>query len=377
VNDLFDLALKNILRTRTRTTLTVFGILIGITAIVALGSISEGINAMINEELEFLGGTITVTSKGASGFMFGLQGSRITQEEVDELKNFAGVKEVVPMSFVTGKIVPMKGPEYFIVGIDPENQDFFVGKGVDLDSGRELESEDEFSVLLGYKYAEKYDLEVGDFIRLKDEDFEVVGILEELKTEDDNAIVMPLDTMMSTFDLEDYSVLFIVPEDVGKIESLADEIEDEFDDLDAKTTTELASQASQVVNTIRFFTLGIAGISAVVGGLGVMNTMIMSIMERRREIGIMKAIGATNRFILTQVLLESMLITLIGGVLGVFFGSVGSYSLRFVSEGLARSMVTPQLILGSLCFALLLGLVGGLYPAWKAAKLDPKAIRYE
>jgi len=106
--------------------------------------------------------------------------------------------------------------------------------------------------------------------------------------------------------------------------------------------------------------------------------MIMSIMERKREIGIMKAVGATNRFILTQILLESVIITLIGGLLGVTLGFMGSYSLRFVSEGLARATVTPQLILGSIIFTIFLGLFGGFYPAWKAAKLDPmEAIRYE
>lgn len=375
---MIDIAIKNILRVKTRTGLTIFGVLIGITAIVALGSISEGINAMINEELEFLGGTIMVTSKEASGFMMGFEGSEITSDQLNELESLSNVKEVVPLTFVTGEMVPMQGPEYVIVGLDPEKQEFYVGKGVELDSGRELESDDEFSVLLGYKYAEYHDLEVGDTIEFKEEDFEVIGIFESDVEQVDNVIVMPLKMMMDVYDLDSYKAAYVVPEDVGKIESLAEEIEDDFDDLSAQTQTELAKQASQIVDTIRFFTLGIAGISAVVGGLGVMNTMIMSIMERRREIGIMKAIGATNRFILTQVLLESVMITLIGGVLGVLLGSVGSYSLRFISVGLARARVTYQLVFGSLIFTTFLGLFGGFYPAWKAAKLDPiEAIRYE
>lgn len=378
MSDLIDLAFKNIMRTKTRTGLTVFGVLIGITAIVALGSISEGINVMINEELEFLGGTIWVTSEGAGGIMTGLRGSEITQQKLEDLEDFSGVKEVVPMAWIVGEIVPLQGPEYIIAGIDPEKQDFFIGKGVDLESGRELESSDEYSVLLGYVYAERNDLEVGDTVEVKEEEFEVVGVLEEMGNEDDNAIIMPLYTIMDVYDLDDYQAAFVIPEDVSKIGSLAEELEDDFDDLDAQTSSELASQASQIVDTIRFFTLGIAGISAVVGGLGVMNTMIMSIMERKKEIGIMKAVGATNRFILTQILLESVIITLIGGVLGVILGSLGSYSLRFISEGLTHATVTPQLAIGSLSFAIFLGLFGGFYPAWKAAKLNPiEAIRYE
>jgi len=183
---------------------------------------------------------------------------------------------------------------------------------------------------------------------------------------------------MDTYNIENYKALYVVPEDISRIDDLAKDIEDEFDDLSAQTTKELAEQASQIVNMIQVFTLGIAGISVIVGGLGVTNTMIMSIMERRREIGIMKAIGATNKFILTQIVLESVMITLIGGILGVLFGSFGSYSLRFISENFTQVAVTFNLVLGSLLFAIFLGFFGGLYPAWKAVKLDPiEAIRYE
>jgi len=378
VNELIDVAFKNILRTKTRTGLTAFGVLIGITAIVALGSISEGINAMINEELQFLGGTIIVTSKEAGGIMMGFGGSEITSEQLNELESFSGVKQVIPLSFVVGEIVPMQGPEYVIVGVDPDQQEFYVGKGIELDAGRELESDNEFSVLLSYQYAEDNNLEVGDTIEFEEEDFEVVGVLGPGVADQDNLIVMPLGAMMEVYDLDSYGAAYVVPDDVGKVESLAEEIEDDFDDLGAQTQAEIANQASQIVDTIRIFTLGIGGISAVVGGLGLMNTMIMSIMERKREIGIMKAVGATNRCILTQVLLESVIITLIGGVSGIILGALGSYSLRFVSEGLASATVTPQLALGSLLFATFLGLFGGFYPAWKAAKLDPiEAIRYE
>jgi putative ABC transport system permease protein len=377
VNDLIDLAFKNILRTKTRTGLTVFGVLIGITAIVALGSISEGINTMINEELEFLGGTIMVTSEEGGGFMMGFGGSEITPEQIDELESFSGVKEVVPLTFAIGEMAAMQGPEYMIIGVDPAKQEFYVGKGIELDSGRELESDNEFSVMLGYKYAEDHDLEVGDTLEFEEEDFEVIGIFEENKDVDE-IIVMPLGTMMEVYDLDSYGAAYVVPDNVGKIESLAEEIEEDFDDLSAQTQAEIAKQAAQIVDTIRVFTLGMAGISAVVGGLGVMNTMIMSIMERRREIGIMKSIGATNRFILTQILLESIMITLIGGILGVLIGSLGSYSLRFVAGGLAQARVTFDLVFWSLIFTTFLGLFGGFYPAWKAAKLDPiEAIRYE
>ncbi|NCN39124.1 MAG: FtsX-like permease family protein, partial [Candidatus Aenigmarchaeota archaeon] len=129
---------------------------------------------------------------------------------------------------------------------------------------------------------------------------------------------------------------------------------------------------------IGFFTIGIAGISAVVGGLGVMNTMIMSVMERRREIGVLKAIGATNSYVIRMILIESTIISLIGGLLGLGVGYLGSKAIGAFSGGQAQGIVTSNLALNSMLFALFLGVVGGLYPARKASQLSPvEALRYE
>lgn len=373
---MFDLALKNIFRQKTRTTLTVIGIVIGIGAIVALGSISEGINNMISRELEFVAGTITITLKEGGGLMG--YGGEIEKPVADDLEQISGVKEVIPMAIKIGAIVPMHGIEHVIVGMDPEWQEYFEGRGIGIESGRMLEAGDEYVALLGYRYADESMLTPGDTLELEDEDFEVVGVLEEMGTEDDTMVILPIDTMMDVYELDNYNSIIVIPEDITKVDSLAEEIEETFEDLNALTAKEIAKQTGDIVNSIRIFTLGIASVAAIVGGLGVMNTMIMSVLERRREIGIMKAIGATSRFVLTQILMESMLISLIGGLAGVFIGWLGSLSLGMLSGGMAYAEVTPQLIVGSLTFALALGAVGGVYPAWQAAKLDPiEALRYE
>jgi len=378
VNDLIDVAVKNIFRQKTRTALTITGILIGIGTVVALGSISEGIYSMITEEMQFLGGTIMVYSKGSSGFMTGFEGSEITEENVEEFEDFSGVKEVVPYVMRIGEIKIGQGPTSMIFGIAPKDIDFFKSRGTELDSGREIEEGDTYQALIGYKYAEENSLEVGDSIELKKNSFEIVGIIEEINSDIDNSIIIPVDTMMNIYNMDNYKSLFIVPEDVTKIDVVAEDLKSSFDDFEFTTSTDIINQMASIVDTIRFFTIGISSIAAVVGGLGVMNTMIMSVLERRREIGIMKAIGATNKYILTQILIESVMISLIGGLIGILIGGLGSYSLRFVSAGLARAEVTINLVVGSLLFAISLGLIGGLYPAWKAAKLDPiEAIRYE
>jgi putative ABC transport system permease protein len=378
VNNLIDLAIKNILRQKTRTALTIIGILIGISAVVALGSISEGMSTMMNEEMQFLGGTIMVSTKGSSGFMTGMSGSEISKYDVQNFEDFSGVKQVVPYSVQVGQIMIGQGPSSVIIGIRPEDVDYLKSKGTELDSGRAIEIGDTYDALIGYQYAQDNDLGVGDTIELKKSSFEVVGVMEKTDTNMDNYIIIPLETMMNAYNLDNYGSAFIIPEELSKVSDLADDLRASFDDFDFTSSTDIAKQMARIVDMISIFTIGISSIAAIVGGLGVMNTMIMSVLERRREIGIMKAIGATNRFVLTQILVESVMISLIGGAIGLFIGGIGSYSLRFFSSGLANARVTINLAIGSLSFAVLLGLFGGLYPAWSASKLSPiEAIRYE
>jgi putative ABC transport system permease protein len=378
VNDLLDLAIKNIFRQKTRTTLTIVGILIGISAVVALGSISEGMKSMMNEEMQFLGGTIVVSSQGSSGLMTGGIGSEITKYDLANFESFSGVKQVIPYVMRIGEIQIGQGHPVQIIGIRTEDVDYFKSRGTDLDSGRILETGDTYQALIGYKYAEDNDLEIGDSIEVKKNSFEVVGIIEKTDAGMDNSIILPLETMMDTYNTENYQSVFIIPEDLSKIQDLADDLTSSFDDFDFTTSNDIVKQMSRIVDMISIFTIGISSIAAIVGGLGVMNTMIMSVLERKREIGIMKAIGATNKFVLTQILVESVMISLIGGILGLLIGGVGSYSLRFISSGLTSARVTINLAIGSLSFAVFLGLFGGLYPAWSASKLNPiEAIRYE
>jgi len=377
---MFDLAVRNIKRQRTRTVLTVLGIIIGIAAVVALGSFAECINKFITGSLELSAGKIMVQQKGSGGFQSGFSGSDITSEQMQSLKNIDGVKDVIPMNiYFEGSSHGFGGPSIVIAGIDPEKNDLMVGENVRMKEGRELSTDDRGVMIAGYNFADEMKLSVGDDITLKGTmDFEIIGIIEKTDNANiDGAGIVNIEDIQELLKTDTYQLLYVVPFDVRDSERITEEIAKEDENLEAITSKDLARQASEIVGQIRVFTFGIGGIAAVVGGLGVLNTMIMAVMERRREIGVMKAIGATKRLILMQILTESAVISLFGGLVGVFLGFLASAGLNMMmSNGFAT--VTPGLAAGGILFALALGFAGGVYPAMKAANLDPvEALRYE
>jgi putative ABC transport system permease protein len=374
---MIDLAFKNIMRQRTRTTLTTLGILIGIGAIVALGSIAEGLDSAIQSGLELTAGKITVTEKD-SGF-FGFFG-QLTDEDLDVITSLGGIKEVVPVLVYIEGMGIGTSYDWQAVGIPPGKGEYFIGENPDFENGRDIYEGESMVAVIGKTIADKYNLESGDFFTIKDEDFEIVGVLGMTGISDiDMGVIVPLEDLQAVLEEDTYMAFYVIPDDVADTERIADDIEDASDKFDALTSQELARQAGAIVDQVRIFTFGIGAIAAFVGGLGVMNTMIMSVMERRREIGVMKAIGATNRVVLQQIITESAMISFIGGVGGILLGLLGALLLsNVIGGGQITATVTPSLALTGLGFALLLGIIGGLYPARKAAMVDPvQALRYE
>ena len=376
------LALRNITRQKTRTVLTVIGILIGIAAIVALGSISEGLRVQISKSLEQSSSLITVIEESNGNLFMSMGSSELSQETVDEIMSVDGIDEATAVIYKVGYLEDSSGfgqPTLFESGVRPEDIELFTTEGVVLSEGELLEEGDVDYAMVGWTLSETLDLEVGDTITVEERDFTIKGIYEEFGDPGlDSGVIIPLDVAQDLFETDMYSAVIVYPEDIDEVQELADSIEDSVEGVSAFTTAEFAKQIGQIVDQIGFFTIGIAAISAIVGGLGVMNTMIMSVMERRREIGVLKAIGATNSYILKMILIESALISLIGGLLGLGVGFIASKGLGFATGGQAEGIVTPRLALYSLAFALFLGIVGGLYPARRASKLSPvEALKYE
>lgn len=379
---MFELAIKDIMRQKTRTLLTVIGIAIGIAAIVALGSISEGLQVSITKSLESASGMITVMQKSNQPLFAGMASSKITGATAEEIEKVDGVKDAGRIIMDFGYVDDNQKfgqPTIFFTGIEPSKIELYVTENVKIKDGDLLEDGDSYEVVLGETLADALNAKVGDTLSYKDAEFTVKGIIEKMGDPSaDSGFIVPLDVAKEVTNRDYYSLVIVIPNSIDDVGDVAKNIEESVDEITATTTEQFAKQISSIIDQIRVFTVGIAAISAIVGGLGVMNTMIMSVMERRREIGILKAVGATNGFVIRQILIESAILSLIGGLIGVGLGEIGSLSIKILSSGLAFAQTTPQLIFYSLLFSLTLGVIGGLYPASLASKLDPiEALRYE
>jgi len=376
---MLDFALKNIKRRKTRTILTTLGIIIGIAAIVALGSLSEGLSIMVTEELGAVAGKIIITQKGA-GMASGYIGSDITPEQLSMISEISGITEVVPMVFYMPPFGPGAGmPSYAVIGIEIDKLEYFIGEEILVEDGRKPDDDEREVALAGVMLRDTMNVRVGDFYTYREKDFQVVGIAEETGISDvDMSYIVPLEDLQDALGTDNYQVAYAVLEDPEDAEDVADEIEDADDTLDALTMTDITRQVSSILDQISLFTFGIGAIAAFVGGLGVLNTMIMAVLERRKEIGVMKAIGATSWNVLRQILTESVLISLLGGIIGVSLGTLAAFGLVVVTDGAIPATVTPGLAITGLVFAMFLGAIGGIYPAWQASKVDPvTALRYE
>lgn len=370
--------LRNMARRKLRTILTITGIVIGILALTVMGSMSEYFNSLIDNAINLLGTNIVVSPQN-NDFE-----SILTTVDERRVSRIPGVKQVIPIANDTLEefdAVSFGIPD-IAYGVPPE----FSGTlfpTITLKKGRWLQRGDEYETVVGSQLAKKRNLDIGSTIRYRDHDFTVVGLINETQTTPDSIAMINLDTMRRLIKSPDMiAAMYVVPEDPSQIDTIAKNIRDNVDNVQVFTPKEAAAQAQQALAIFNVILVGGAVLAVFVGGLAVINTMIMSVNERRHEIGLKKAVGASDSEIVREYLIEAAVIGLLGGVIGFTLGWLIAGVLNVAtSQALGGSSifnVTPRLMMIAIGFAIVLGMIAGLYPAWNAARLDPvKALRVD
>jgi putative ABC transport system permease protein len=405
--DNFNLAFKNIKERMSRSILTLLGIAIGIMAIIALMGIGEGMNVAVEGELSSLSDTIIVNvGEGFSIYspdqFLDDSGEYLTERDIIDIERISGVKEVNTQ--LTGMAsLSYNGEENSIyvtvTGMSIESLNVQYGLA-DLDEGYLLEVGDQSKVLIGYDIAHEYfdnEITIGSRIKVNGKKFFVNGIFSKqgfggVSTNDDLILLNTRDFEKVVGD----SNIFVASAtvyNVNNVEFIASEIErvvnenhgnDDF--ASATTMSSILDSIQSIMGILQTVLIAIASIALVVASIGIMNTMLTSVMERTREIGIMKAIGATNKDIMSIFIIEGLLLSLVGGASGIILGIFGSQGVATILSNMGPGagggdlipVVTFISIFLGLSVSMVVGILSSLYPAWKAARMSPiEAVRYE
>jgi putative ABC transport system permease protein len=365
---MLDLALKNLWGHKVRSALTILGIVIAIASVVAIGSISAGINDIVQSQLETVAGKILVQEQGAGGFA-GPPSGKVPIEDMESISELTGVESVAYMLLRQSK------EGFFISGVDFDQMEILEFEELIVIVGRWSET-GEYGATIGYYIYDTVGLDFGDSIEVEGEDVEIVGVIEQTDSFIDYAVVMSLQTAQELFDDYEYvTMAYINPESLDDIDSIVDEVNDLYPNLEATSVEAQAEKAKESIAQIQIVTVGIALVAALVAFIGIINTMVMSVFEQRRQIGVKKAIGASRQQILTQVLEEGLILGMIGGLIGLAFGYLGSEVLN-QTMGMPLAKVTFTLAAWSFSFAVGITILASIYPALQATKVDPiEAIR--
>lgn len=395
--DFFNLAVRNIRHRKRRSWLTILGTMIGVLAIVALLSIGQGLENSVQQEVQDIGGDKVFISAGGTS-LSGLTGDTnfFTEKDLTAVRNTRGVAKAA--SVITGQVLARQQgeSEYLSIRSGPLEGRKDLVKEVDaleVLEGRFMRAADTSGVVLTQSTAEDTfgGLEVGSRFEVKGQKFRVVGIVERgLNT--GGGVYMNIDKARELLNRSEGYDSIVAESGQGiepsKLEerirrNLRDsrDVEEGEEDFSTNTAADIIRSFNNQLAIIRGVLLGIGGISLLVGAVGIMNTMYTSVTQRTREIGLMKAIGATRKQIMLIFMIESGIIGAVGGLIGAVLG----LGLSKVASGFIASAVSlefsvtfnPVLVAGAIFFAFSVGMVSGVFPARKAANLEPaEALSY-
>ena len=398
----FLMAWASLIANKLRSLLTMLGIIIGVAAVIALVSIGNGVKQDIENSISSLGSNLLVVMPGAPR----TPGARPSQGSMKSLKisdyeaiaKLEGVKAASPMT--NGSYVVIYQNKNWTTSVAGVNSNFQDVNNWTMTSGRFFSDKNvqnrERVAVVGQTVVKNLFADedpVGKEIRVKNIPFRVIGVLKSkgngtMGNDQDDTVLIPYTTSMERVEGIDYlRRVYVVAKDDGGIDRLQADIENllrvrhnikdtNLDDFNIQNMKSIMETVAQTTGTFTLFLGAVAAISLVVGGIGIMNIMLVSVTERTREIGVRKALGATYSVIVTQFLIEAIVISLMGGFIGIAFGIGASKVIGMVS-GMSTVVSVPTIIM-SFAFSMAIGLIFGIYPARKAAKLNPiDALHYE
>ena len=414
------LAINILLHSKLRSWLTILGIVIGVAAIVSIVSIGEGAQASVNSRLSGLGADIITVSprfeRAFGGFGGGREGGQ-TAATTRESKNLTNqdiqvIKSVPDVAFVTGIISGRVDTTYLaqtaslsVQGVDPSTWKDITT--VTIDTGRLLNAGDTNVVVIGSRVASstfKQPLVVNRVLDIGGKSFKIVGILASTGSGfggggGDNAIYMPIDSARQVIDkkggtaLDSISIKVTSSDVATTVGSAIDaklmlsrHVTNRTKDYSVTSAQQLQQNISSITSTFTIFLGAIAAVSLIVGAVGIANTMFTSVLEKTKEIGIMKAIGARNFDIMIIFLLNSALVGLAGGLFGIGLGALISSLLPNIISRLPglggptglTTLIPTSLLVEAIVGSIIIGMIAGAIPAYRASKLKPvDALRYE
>jgi len=402
IGDYFKIAWNGLKTRKLRSWLTMIGIFIGIAAVVALVAVGQGLEKSITEQFKQLGtDKLFIQPKGQIGGIPSIDtAAQLTKEDVKTVSRTKGIEIASGMVAGVVKIEFEDEVSYqLLTGVEEEAKELYKEfADWQIEIGREVEEKDKNKVALGYSYGAKKifskPVNVRDRIKLNNNEFRVSGIYKKIgNPQDDAQIYTNEKTARELLGLDDEVHFIIAKVSSGKdarviAESVKKELRKERnlkkgnEDFTVQTFEELIESFQKILYVVQAVLIGIAAISLIVGGVGIMNTMYAAVLQRTQEIGILKAIGARNSSILALFLIESGLLGLFGGIIGTGIGIGIAKVIETIADkwglGVLKVYFPWYLILGIVLFSFSIGAISGVMPAMRAAKLKPvDALRYE